>query len=466
MISLAALVFPLMQAAPQTPTWVPGVTPALKSAYTMSGTGSATDSAGAVVHISSSTAPAAAFVSMSTTIPADSFRARRIRVSVEIDARDAAGAGAYPWVRIDGPAGQLAIDNAADAAIKGTNAGRVERTIYVPASATQLIVGMRVGGPGTVAARRLRIEALPRADANAPLAPRAKLVLDSAFRVVRNRSLWRDTVTWVEVEPEFRAIAAGATTSAEVYPAIRFLLARLGDRHSFLMLPTASRAFTSGGAANPKPQVREQAPGIGYVSIPAYGGAERTAMVAYVQNLQDSLSAIVPKARCGWIVDLRGNGGGNMWPMLGGLRPLLGEAGLGSFVSPAGSSPLWHARDAVDIKPTGELAALDSAPVAVLVGPRTVSSGEAVTISFIGRPRTRLFGLPTAGLSTSNTVIPMPDSSMVVLTVSVEADRNGKRYGEKIEPDEVIPAAPVGSTSDPQLDRAVAWLRAMPKCSP
>lgn len=46
---------------------------------------------------------------------------------------------------------------------------------------------------------------------------------------------------------------------------------------------------------------------------------------------------------------------------------------------------------------------------------------------------------------------------MLVLTVAVEADRNGKRYGEKIDPDESIPVD--SAAGDVQLERAVAWLK-------
>lgn len=36
-------------------------------------------------------------------------------------------------------------------------------------------------------------------------------------------------VVWDVVEPKVRALAAGAEKSADVYPAIRYLLAQLGD---------------------------------------------------------------------------------------------------------------------------------------------------------------------------------------------------------------------------------------------
>ncbi|MGA7930969.1 MAG: S41 family peptidase, partial [Candidatus Sulfotelmatobacter sp.] len=35
-----------------------------------------------------------------------------------------------------------------------------------------------------------------------------------------------------------------------------------------------------------------------------------------------------------WIIDLRGNLGGNMWPMLAGIGLVVGEGDLGSFQSP------------------------------------------------------------------------------------------------------------------------------------
>jgi carboxyl-terminal processing protease len=428
----------------------------------MSAVGSATDGTGAVLTLRSTTATASAYGSISGSISADSFRLRRVRIVADIDARDVSG-GASPWLRVDGPNGMLSLDNGGDQAIKGTGAGHREITLFVPSNATRLVFGLLVTGTGEATARGLRFEVRPTVAANTPLAAAAQRELDSALAIVRAGSLWRDTVTWSKVEPEVRAAAAGAESPVDVHPAIRLLLARLGDHHSFLMKPTGAQAFRAGGAENPRPVVRALSDAIGYVSVPAYSGAEPNAMRAYAKQMHDSLAAIVPVASCRWVLDLRTNGGGNMWPMLGGLRPFLGEVGLGSFVTAAGSAPLWHA-NAVDVPPPSSLAPLESAYVAVLTGPRTASSGEAVTISFRGRPRTRSFGLATAGLSTANQSFTLPDSSMIFLTVSVEADRTGRRYGEKIEPDEVIPAPAPGSADDAQLARAVAWLKSQPRC--
>ena len=68
-----------------------------------------------------------------------------------------------------------------------------------------------------------------------------------------------------------------------------------------------------------------------------------------------------------------------MWPMLGGLRPLVGDGLLGSFEGRSGKSKKWTATDPqFDVAPPAALNDLESAWVAVLTGPQTASSGEIV----------------------------------------------------------------------------------------
>jgi hypothetical protein len=40
----------------------------------------------------------------------------------------------------------------------------------------------------------------------------------------------------------------------------------------------------------------------------------------------------------------------------------------------------------------------------------------------------------------------------------------GKLHGERIEPDETLPAAIAGSGSDPRVERALTWLKSQPRC--
>jgi hypothetical protein len=435
------------------------------SAYVMTADGWAMSPAGATLSLRSTpstTSTSTGFGSLHALMRADTLAGRRVRISADIETIDV-GTSASMWLRADSGETMLILNNGMDQGIKGTTTGpkHMDVSVNVPRSATRLAFGLLLAGTGQATARNVRIVTRPVTVANTPLAPQAARELDAAFAIVRLGSLWRDTVSWGRVEPEIRALAAGSETAEDTYPAIRALLARLGDHHSFLIGPQGAAAFRAGGVENPRPLVRAQADGVGYISVPAYSGAGKAAAESYVRAAYDSLARIVTNGAgaCRWIVDLRSNGGGNMWPMLGGLRPFLGEAGLGSFAPAGESGPLWHARDQVDLTPPVALASLELANVAVLIGPHTASSGEAVTISFVGRPRTRSFGLPTAGLSTANATLTLPDRAMILLTTAVEADRRGKRYGGKLVPDEEIPAAASGATDDPQMDRAVGWLK-------
>src|SRR3954463_6255282 len=432
------------------------------TAYTMSADGSPMTAEGATLSLHSTNPAVTGFGAATAMISADTLAGRRVRISADIETKEVSTSASL-WLRADSGRTMLVLDNGMDRGIKGTTSAptHFDATMNVPGSATRLWFGLLLSGGGEATARNVRITARPPVSADAPLAPEAQRELDSAFAIVRHASLWRDTVTWSAVEKDVRALAAGSETAADTYPAIRALPKRLGDHHSFLMQPRGASALRTGGAENPRPLVRVQTNGVGYISIPAYSGVDKAAAESYVRTVYDSLGTVIANGggSCRWIVDLRANGGGNMWPMLGGLRPFLGEVGLGSFVSPWRTTPLWHARDQVDVKPPASLAALESSNVAVLLGPKTASSGEAVAISFIGRPRTRSFGLPTAGLSTSNTDMKLPDGALILLTVAVETDRTGKRYGGEISPDEVVAAPATGAANDPQLDRAVAWLQ-------
>ena len=158
----------------------------------------------------------------------------------------------------------------------------------------------------------------------------------------------------------------------------------------------------------------------------------------------------------GWIVDLRGNNGGNMWPMLAGLAPLTGAGPLGYFVQNVKgveSKNVWKA-DVVKVKKAYKLKKPDT-KIAVLIGPRTGSSGEMTTVAFIGRSNTRLFGQPTGGYTTANRTFILSDGSNLLLASSYVADRNQKKYLNKITPDEIVEPVP---GLDAEVKAAERWL--------
>ena len=387
---------------------------------------------------------------------------RRVTVSGTVDVKEAPD-GASLWMRVSGNTGLLLVDFGGDSRVRG-NATNERRsiTLPIPLEATTIEFGFRLRGRGTASVRMLKITAGPPLDETAPLSADAKAVLDAAINNIKTRALKRERVT-VEVERSTRLLAAGAAIPADVYPAIQYLLAILADGHSSLSSPSGWKVLNGSdpavAAPNQDPQVRTTGR-IGYIEMPGYLGNRPESLRAYAANVHRLIEATQPNAACGWIVDLRNNGGGNIFPMLAALKPYLGDEPLGANVGPDGPMAARRAGRNVDVEPPSVLRALENAWVAVLVGPRTNSAGEGVTLAFRGRALTRLFGQPTAGRTTANTAITLPDGSGLALAVAVMADRTGRVYGEKIEPDELIPTQNPGATleSDAALAAASAWL--------
>jgi carboxyl-terminal processing protease len=303
-----------------------------------------------------------------------------------------------------------------------------------------------------------------------PITPAAAAYLEAALMIMQQNALHRSTIDWPTLRAHAASLAQRAQTSADTYPAIRFALAALGDRHSFLLPPNEVTALQSGqrDSANALPSGEVLDDTIGYIRLPAFVGSEQaaTAYAIHVQELVRELDGANP---CGWIVDLSDNGGGNMWPMLAGIGPILGEGLVGAFVGADGQTETWFYHDGqagVDNQlmiqlPSPAYHRKQSLPVvAILTNGITASSGEAIAIAFRGRPNARSFGASTRGLSTSNATHRLSDRAMIVLTERVDADRTGQRYGDALAPDEPI------ADSTMVRPAALAWLHAQPACMP
>ncbi|MGQ0639689.1 MAG: S41 family peptidase [Gemmatimonadaceae bacterium] len=217
----------------------------------------------------------------------------------------------------------------------------------------------------------------------------------------------RLTINWSAFRTEVVAVAPRAQTVTDLEPAIEHALRLLGDGHSSYrsargrsyFIPT--RSCRASGA-----QVTSIPATIGYVRIRSFSGTAEQAL-AFASGIQSVIKAADHDSIAGWIVDLRGNGGGNMWPMVAGVGPVLGEDIVGYFIDPVGQEIAWEYRNGASVS-GGVPAQRVDAPyilrrarpkVAVLSDNRIASSGEATLIAFKKRPNTRSFGVATCGLS-------------------------------------------------------------------
>jgi len=306
--------------------------------------------------------------------------------------------------------------------------------------------------------------------------------LDSAISLMRTRAFYRRRVNWDSVRANAHLQTAGATSPAETYNAIRQALLALSDRHSFLQPAPTSAAATSVASAIPVDSLTaELLDGrFGFVHVPTFSplvsGANSTALA---DTLQALIRQVDTRDPCAWIVDVRHNRGGNMWPMLAGVGPILGnDDRVGAFVDADSIVTTWFYSNGASgtISRSGQrsIAAQTSRaayvlrrpnpPVAILTDSLTASSGEAIVVAFRGLARARSFGGATAGVPTANASFPLPDGATLFLMVALDADRNGTWYSQRIPADQPIFLSTRPQTDDAVVTAAKNWLRTRGTC--
>jgi len=290
--------------------------------------------------------------------------------------------------------------------------------------------------------------------------------LATALAIIERHAMHRARIDWPTLRLAATQHAAGASTPADTYDTIRWVLTQLQDRHSFFAPPERSDSAIASGAYDQEATIPSgylRIDRIAYLQVPAFRGSPEHG-TRYADALQTQIAQLDAADPVGWMVDLSENSGGNMWPMLAGLGPLLGEGPLGSFDFPNQPPAIWSYRagqawlDDIALAQAsggGYYLRTSARPVALLMTTRTASSGEAVLIAFAGLPTTRRFGTTTRGLTTANEGFSLPDGATIMVTVAIFVDRLGRVYGQAIAPDQYVDG------DEHQLQtRAAAWIHA------
>ena len=412
---------------------------------------------------------------------ADSLREKYIIVSAWIRTKDVRDGYAGLWLRCDGADSTLYLDNMYRLGVEGTAEWkRYSLKAYIPTEVKWISFGGLFTGSGDAWFDEFHLEAFSSGRLP-PASTEAASYLENALSIIADYSMMRDSVNWQQLRDTIKALSWGARTTTDTYASLQFALAALGDHHSFLQMqqhtPAEKRTSFVSSESNTPIGIRGELlkSRFAYLAIPAFANNVDSAEKAFASQVQERIAALDSAAPCGWIVDLRLNSGGNMWPMILGLAPILNDGYFGASVGPHGDRVQWWIKEGsvgagfttyVRMPVASYRLRNSDAPIAVLLGPVTASSGEAVAIAFRGRSGVRFLGQSTAGLSTGNSRFPLSDGAVMFLTTAVDADRTGKIYRSSIDPDEVIHSAArnVDIQSDPAIDAAIAWLKSQRAC--
>jgi hypothetical protein len=204
--------------------------------------------------------------------------------------------------------------------------------------------------------------------------------------------------------------------------------------------------------------------GIGYIYVWGwYGNAEsefRAAVAALVNNTT------------GLIIDFRMNLGGNMFLSNAGLSLLFPhQAETIGFV--VRSDPADHLAMKPDPASPESLYVIPSngvgydKPIAVLIGPGAVSSGDQVALRMQFHPRARVFGKPTAAAFNSPVDLDVGDANWVIRYAAadsylVSAPTHYLTHDElRVDEPAWHTQSSVVSGHDAVVDAAINWIRTM-----
>lgn len=312
--------------------------------------------------------------------------------------------------------------------------------------------------------------------ADLPCRQQVEKLLDETLTFMEKNYYRRSQVSWPSLVAEAKARLREAPTCEDAYNIPSWCFQQLKEPHSFIMPPGKAARYTGdadqpGTVANLSELVGEirgewLQDSIGYITIPWVSTTDSLICERIADSLQSVIARLDSRNISRWIIDLRKNSGGNCWPMLAGVGPLLGDGIYGYFVAGSQRIPITY-RDGsafqgkhvlCRVSSRGYRTQSEKKSIVVLTSRKTVSAGEIVALAFKGRAQTLLIGEPTAGLTTANATYTLSDRSLLVLTVCQEADHMGRICEGSIQPDRLV-AVEKPVTGDPVKDAALVWLQ-------
>ena len=265
-----------------------------------------------------------------------------------------------------------------------------------------------------------------------------------AIQQMDRKGLYAEGEEWEAMKKE--ALSQEPETLEEAQEIINKAAKVAGGKHSYLMPANKAQAREKRSNEEVSPSVTMIEDSICMIHLPAFAGDDENCL-RYARTVLDS----IPDTVKGVCIDLRGNHGGNMYPMIAAIHRFLPDDIFLKFKMRRRFQSVMPINKEFVAKVVGiDIEPRINCPVAILTDEATASSGEAVLLSFRGLDNVRVFGSPTAGYASANESIIFYNGSILALTVSCDIARTGEVFCDD-------PIVPDVETESPEED-AIFWL--------
>ena len=281
-----------------------------------------------------------------------------------------------------------------------------------------------------------------------------KNYLMDALKIMQTKSVNKAKIDWNAVQRKALSGVIKAKNIRDTYPIIKEALNALNDSHSNFYEPEKVRAYTLGyratGQSFPVIKSEMKANKYAYINLPDIGSFNNDDWNEYLNEFYRQVNLLHQQTPKGWIIDLRENFGGMLYPMYAAVAPFLDEANVVGIKDAEGKIEYFNYKNYkfYEGKKASKYFIITEKqpkkikrPVAILVSKKTGSSAEFITAAFVGQKRAVIIGENTQGLTSGNQEYKLADGAFIALSIGNTINREGKEYakvGEGIVPNIMI----------------------------
>lgn len=253
-----------------------------------------------------------------------------------------------------------------------------------------------------------------------------------ALEKMEESGIYSNSNTWKNIKTKTLANTKGISSYSEAMPSLEEAIKVAGGKHSFI--EAAQTQLDHSEKFESKAEVEQETL---YLTVPEFTGTPAEAN-EYATTLA---SALQQDTYTNVMIDLRGNRGGNMTPMILGLSSLLPDGKLFDYIDKEqntksvdlSNGKLNSGGTTIELK---NIEKINNKSIAILIDENTGSSGELTAICFKGLPNVKFFGSNSAGYTSANQEVYLYDGARMQLTTAFIRDRNGNVYqNDPIRPD-------------------------------
>jgi carboxyl-terminal processing protease len=268
-----------------------------------------------------------------------------------------------------------------------------------------------------------------------------KQLIKAITKTLKKESIVKEKIDWNRLDDNLKSIDFSGKHNSDrekVYSVFITALQNAGDHHSLFLSKAVSDWVNKVNKEEVLITSKYLGNNIGYLKIPFCMTFDAEKDLNFANTLIKQIRNLDENGIDKWIIDLRDNIGGNRWPMLAGLTPIIGDGLIGYNIVLNKHLPIIIKKGLINYSTIETNQYTTKRPfkkIAVIINEHTGSSGEMVAIALLGFEETKSFGQESGGYTTINSSRDYKDGTQLYLETGYSVDKNKKIYFPSIKPD-------------------------------